>query len=189
MKKLLFILLIIPIFCFAQKDPCEKLFFKEKKSGKKSSVFAESKKLKTKYAKFYSNGNRMVAISFINDTEGNKLEFLSQLIGVAGDPVKREIILGQNIRIALIFADGSNEIIEFNSSHQKLDNSNALINSNEIKLTDELLDKLCKTKIVSTELQNPFDQINESKVKSKDVPSSLQKRIIQIANCFKNSIG
>jgi len=193
MKHLLIALsfLFITANANAQKDPCDKYFFKERNSSTKSSVFGDNTKtLKTKYCSFFANGNRTVSIAFIQGPGNLKLQFYSQLVSLDGRPLKREVILGQNIKIAFIFEDGTNEIIEFTSSEQKghLNSSIAYSNQNEIILTKELLNKLSTTKIVSTEMQNPFNVMNSTPVKDREVKAKIQNKIIEVAKCFKGRI-
>jgi len=185
MKKIILAITCIMFFLsngLAQKDDCDKVFFKEKKSSKKSTVFSNdtNQVLKTKYCAFYSNGIRNVAFSFIKDSEGMKLQFVSLLVKTVGLNIKREIILGQNIKIAFIFEDGTNEIIQFKGAEQDswFKTAENKSNQNEITLTKELLNKLCTTKIVDIELQNPFNILNDTPVKDSEVKKSVQERIL-----------
>lgn len=188
------ILLIISIaicsFSFAQKNECDKFFFKEKKSSKKSSTFS-NKTIKTKYGTFFSNGKRTVSISFIEDETGLKLQFFSAILESGGVGIKKEVILGQNIKIALHFEDGTTEIIQFKSSEQEgqFQSGGNSSNQNEIVLTDELLNKFMTIKVISSEFQNPFNVVNGSPVKSREVKQKIQVKIMKMATCFKNRIN
>jgi len=172
----------------APKDPCDKFFFKERKSKKKSTAFSDDSSLKTKYSAFYANGQRVVSIAFIQDAGGMKLFFYSAVVTVSGSSFKNEIILGQNITIAFVFEDETTEMIEFESSEQEgtSKSKTTFDNQNEIALTDSLLTKLATVKLIRTEIKNPFNNVNTSKVKVRDVPKSSQKRILEIATCFTN---
>jgi len=195
MKKIILATTCMVYFCLnvlAQKNDCNKVFLNEKKSSKKSTVFSNdtNQVIKTQYCGFYVNGNRSVSFSFIKDSQGMKLQFISLLLKTVGIDTKREIILGQNIKIAFIFEDGTNEIIQFKGTEQDswLKTADNKSNQNEIVLTNELLNKLCSTKIVDIEFQNPFNLLNDTPVKQGEVKKSYQERIILIANCFKNKI-
>lgn len=185
-------LLFISFTALSQNYKCKKVFFKQKKASKESTVFNEGeyKSVKTKYCSIYSNGNRTLSISFKNDAQGMKLHFLSLLLKTGGLGLKREIILGQNIRIALIFEDGTNQVIQFESSEQEstFNKAGNMANENQITLSEELLNKLKSKKIVRFEIQNPFNQLNETSIKSGEVKSKIQEKVIQFANCFSLEI-
>lgn len=191
MKKLILVItLLLSIVMFSQKNECDKSFLKERRSSKKSTAFSNTKILKTKYCTFFANGNRTVSISFIQDSSGLKIQFLSMLLETAGIGKGREVILGRNIKIAFIFEDGSIDIIKFDGAPEKgIFGTMGSTNQNEIALTDEFLNKLSTIKLIKTEMQNPFNVVNNSPVKSRDVKSKIQKKIIGIANCFKNRIS
>ncbi len=187
MKNLVFILLIVSNISLAQNKDCDKSFFKNK-TKKKSSVFNNDLLIKTKYCTFVSNGNRSLSLSFIKDGDDLKLQLYT--LQVTAGTSKRAYVLGQNIRIGLIFEDGTNEIIKFDGSPQRgsLDHKVTNASQNEITLSEKLLDKFSSIKLVGCEIQNPFNTVNTSKVRSYDVKSKIQNKIINFSNCFKARI-
>jgi len=179
---------------FSQKDDCEKYFMKEKHSSKESDVFKNTL-IKTKSCFLYTHMQRQVLISFIKDGDRKRLCFNSWFSGSGN--ITNKIILGQNIRIALVFDNGTNEIINFDSNEQSSKNTNysggisgGQDNTfNYIELSDSLLNRLIKENVIKIEMQNPFGSLNESKVISEDLGKKQTEALKQIANCFYNKLN
>ena len=190
---LLFLSLLFALNVFAQKDDCEKHFVKQKNINKKSTVFKDTL-IQTKYCYFYSHVQRMVGFSFLKN--GNKLllNFTSNFSG-SGE-ITKNIILGQNIKIAFIFEDGTNEIISFSNNEQNSKDESYTggvsgglsVTYNNIELTDILLKKFMSKKITKFEIQNPFGSPNEKKIIQEDINNKVSEYIIEMANCFYNKI-
>jgi len=194
MKKLLLLSALL-IFAsssdlFAQKDECAKAFIKVKKSKKKSSVFEDIKSFKTKPVNIYANGKRHLVLSFSFDGEKSRLRLRSMLISSGLNPLKKPFVLSQNIRIAFVFEDGSNEIIRFKTAEQDLTGTKhewdvyKRLTENDIMLSDEFLNKLSVKTVKSIDILNPFGKLNESDVISKELIKGQVKYLKRFANCF-----
>ncbi|MEJ6765468.1 MAG: hypothetical protein QNK50_07420 [Flavobacteriaceae bacterium] len=194
MKKLLLLSALL-IFSsssdlFAQKDECAKAFIKVKKSKKKSSVFEDIKSFKTKPVNIYANGKRHLVLSFSFDGEKSRLRLRSMLISSGLNPLKKPFVLSQNIRIAFVFEDGSNEIIRFKTAEQDLTGTKhewdvyKRLTENDIMLSDEFLNKLAVKTVKSIDILNPFGKLNESDVISKELIKGQVKYLKRFANCF-----
>ncbi len=199
MKKLLLLYAFLIFACntdlFAQKDECAKAFIKVKKSKKKSSVFDDVKILKTKPVNIYANGKRNLVLSFSFDGEKSRLRFRSMLISSGLNPLKfKPFVLSQNIRIAFVFQDGSNEIIRFKTAEQDLTGTKhkwdvyKSLTENDIMLSDEFLNKLTLKTVKSIDILNPFGKLNESEVISKELIKGQVKYLKRFANCFQDRL-
>jgi len=188
-KKLIVIIVVISTFNIvnAQKNSeCDKLFWKEKNSSKKSSVFSENTAIKTKYANFYADGRRQIAFLYERN-ENNKLNMSFTSIYI-GEGFKNEIRLGQNIRIAFIFSDGTNHIFQFESNPLE-DGSNVKSHSNSIPLDDDILNLLKSKTVVEVQLKNPFNAVGDGVVRTESVNKKQAERINQISSCFQDRIN
>ena len=189
MKKILFLIIFIGSYqlSFAQKrSDCEKLFWKEKKSSKKSSVFSNDNAIKTKYANFYADGKRQMAFLYErNENDQLKMTFASIYIG---EGFKNEIRLGQNIRIAFVFSDGTNHIFQFETNPLE-EGTSVKSHFNSIPLTDEILNLLKSKTVIDVQLKNPFNSVGDGVVRNEKVNRKQAERINQISSCFQDRIN
>jgi hypothetical protein len=112
------------------------------------------------------------------------------LISSGLNPLKKPFVLSQNIRIAFVFEDGSNEIIRFKTAEQDLTGTKhewdvyKRLTENDIMLSDEFLNKLSVKTVKSIDILNPFGKLNESDVISKELIKGQVKYLKRFANCF-----
>lgn len=181
-------LLFISYNTIAQDSDCNKIFFKEKKSSKKSTAFSGNNSLKTKYCTIYSDGKRQLLISFLKNETENSLVINNWYYG--SDGLKRRFVIGKNIKIAFVFEDSSIDIIEFETNEQESSESTSTLRKsfNYYSLSEEFLKKLKEKKIVKVELKNPLGSSNESDVKDSSISSKQGDKIKRYASCFSSKI-
>lgn len=186
MKQFILLICLIGLFGFApgpEKDECSKVFVKVKKSKRNSELFKDTAFLQTKLCNLYHDNKRDLLLSFVRNDSTLELQVMSRHKPDEG--FKRKIVLGQDIRIGLIFSDKSNFIIQFQGSEQAMKNyTNWTVN--QIPLSDELLLKLMSTDIASIEILNPFSTANQTKVLSKDLSKRQKAGIKRFAHCFRD---
>lgn len=168
-----------------EKDKCAKAFLKNKKSKGNSELFSDTIHLQTKYCTFYGDTKRSLSFSFLRNDSSLFLEFAS--IYMREDGFKRKFVLGPDMAIGFFFKNGTTTVIRFEGAEQRLSNyGNAT--SNRIQLSDSLLLKFMTTEIIKFEIQNPFGQLNQSKVFSESLSSKQSKKILQISHCFYDRV-
>ena len=96
-----------------------------------------------------------------------------------GEGFKNEIILGQNISIAFIFRDGTNNIFEF-STNPIEESGGVKSNYNSIPLTEEILNLLESKAVVEVQLKNPLNAVGDGVVRIEKVNKKQAERINQI---------
>ncbi len=186
MKKLVLLLMLLPLALFAQKDECAKHFLKEKKKSKKSKIFGndEDRVIQTKYMRFYRNGARQLVISF-KRTDQNYI--VVQQVTTETMSFKTPFVLGAAIRIGIAFENGENYILKFPGNENKVEITAVTTNnysSNQAPI-DSTFDRLLKTsKMTMVELQNPFNNLNQSKIRSEDIKKGDAEDIVEFYNCF-----
>jgi hypothetical protein len=186
MKKILLTSLFIFSFMYASNaQKCEKFFKKQKNNS--SSVFGENQTVISKWIRFYNEGARKMYIQFTN--MNNKGTLIIQQQTTINFQFKQPIELGRLIRIALIFENGKNYIIQFESSQENLgDIYKYEISRNSIDIPKELNDLLQNSTIKSIEIQNPFSSsnINADKILTNEAENA--EKINMVYKCFLNKI-
>lgn len=192
MKQLIFTFLFLMAFGigYSQKDECDKYFFKQKKSSKKSVFFSDSSQLiKTKYSSFFTDARRNLSFCFMQESGKQYLSFQSKYVG---DGFKRRFVLGQDFILVFMLSDSSTIRVKFNGNEQKAtnysNNQGSQITYNSTPLTDTLLKILMVKPIIYYEIQNPFGTQNESIVRSEKLDYVETMNILKTASCFYNRI-
>jgi hypothetical protein len=188
MKKLLLFVFVIPLLSSAQD--CDKYFMKEKVS-KKSIAFKESNLTQTKMFPLMTDGHRIIYTRFVSEGKEQRMEIITDY----REGLKREIRIGTEQKMALVFADSSINIIEFVSNSQLIQEmkGTAITSaerkySNSIPLTPELFAALKTKKLVMIEIQNPFGMDFNVRTKTFEVSKSEAERINKISICFESRI-
>ncbi len=180
MKSLLYLSIFILFTSCNWWKNCETCFIKEKKSKSKSTVFSKDVFIETKQMYLFSQLNRSLHIKF-NKNEGKNYVIITQLTNT--DSFKNAFVLGSQIKIGFVFDNKQTYVLTFASAENKNKQTTSYeITSNQCEIENTFSDLLKNQKIISLEVQNPFLNNNESKVKQWDVPTG--EKINKIYNCF-----
>lgn len=181
-KSLLIILSTTTMFCYSQKDDCDKYFKKEKKSKKESSMFSDNKLVQTKFVTFFNEYKRDIGIQF-KKTDKNYIVFHQQTMdNLAG---KRPIKFSTAIKIGLKFEGGESCIITFESNETINTNIGDMHSSSNETLIDTKLSDLLKSKLImAVEILNPCNDGNQSKTISQQISKKDSEIIMSAYNCI-----
>jgi len=183
MKKTLFTLLCIMGLShgsLAQK--CDKQFKKQKNST--SSVFGKNQTTVSKWIRFYNEGAREMFCKF-TDMNNTKTLIIQQQTAM-NLQFKQPLELGRLIRIALIFDNAKNYIVEFENAQEDL---GILLDKyktsrNSIDISPELSELFQNSLLVSIEIQNPFSSSNRNSDKILSTEAEKSDKIQFVYNCF-----
>jgi hypothetical protein len=184
-KTLLLFLFVSSNLIFAQKDKCDKCFIKEK-SKNKSSVFSDTTNLvQTKYLPFFLDGKRNVYLQFKSYSKNKYIFFRHSTYDIS---FKRPFVLGEEIKLGLLFKSGKNYIITFDENESSWVVGNTFKSTNQ-KLIDEDLSKLFESDLlIKVEVLNPFNN-SLNTVKTADLKENWSNLIQTYYNCFLKRIN
>lgn len=191
MKNLTLITLLLVTFAFTpikDKDPCRKVFKKEKKR-KKASSFDNQRKFATRGIIVDNSHARKIILGFdyYNDTTHLSIHtvFVNSSLSL-----KRKFSFNANTVFAFVFEDGTSQFVTMEGvDNQTYDLGNWTNTTAKIVLDEKILQELTYKTVTSIEILNPFGYSSKNSVIHTRILKTKESDLIKShSSCFLNRI-
>lgn len=167
----------------AQSVDCAKAFTKKIAQNKRLDRW-RTDQLQTRFVILHQGMHRVVGIQ-LNYREGEA--YLTLLSESSSTIVARAYALTPRQRVHLYFGEGREIEIEFPQKGLDYRKLQAKFYRNDVLLTDEQLQMLCESQLLSFDIENPFDA-GDTDTATKTVTALKRIKLQERAQCFRERL-